>query len=118
MSYRDVIFGTLCVISGAALAALLSKNGVEDQGQLAALQRRIDALETKAATPTPVRVLNSSQQPELGSAPQRSLERGQSHSNALLQQPTAPPALEDETAAAERRRSEAGVFERVLAGEG
>ncbi len=92
-----------------------------DEGQLSALQRRIDALESRVAAPqAPSRVPGTVERRDQGATPPGVRDqpelRSDSRAGAMPAEQAVPP-FADAAAAAERRRYEGGVFEQTLSAE-
>jgi hypothetical protein len=121
MSRSTIFLAALCVIGGAVAAALLVGRGRDEADpRVAQLQRRLDAVEHRAAAPlapgVPGTVLPRD---EAAASAETRLDRGSSPGLPAvpMSDQQVLPAFVDAAAAAERRRYEAGVLEQTLSSE-
>jgi hypothetical protein len=123
MARQTIILATACAIGGAIVAALLMARGRDaDEAQVAALQRRLDSLESRAVIPRapsggPGTVALRDQEAKPPGVSDHLDSRSHSVAGAPPGVTPAPPFM-DPVAAAEQRRYEAGVFEQTLSAEG
>ena len=117
MARRPVVLATVCAIGGAVVAALLMARGRDaDDIRMAALQRRLDTLESRVAvSQAPSGVPGTVALRDQGAPPPATRDHTEKLSNprgvAMPDEQAALPFM-DPAAAAERRRYEAGVMSR------
>lgn len=118
MHRQGIVLAIVCALGGAAVAALLiDRDAGTDTAQVSDLQRRLAAVEGRVATPpAPARVAGPVERPSEGAKAPGADQPLQPREFAVPDEGT-PSPLADAVADAERRRYEAGVFERVLAAE-
>jgi len=120
MHRQSIVLATLCALGGAGVAALLiDRDTRSDVARVSELQRRLDVLEGKVATPalperTPVAPVarpsdKQALPPGVGESAQAPAVATPDEANSL--------PFADAAADAERRRYETGVFEQALAAE-
>jgi hypothetical protein len=113
-----MLLAAVCAIGGAVVAALLMDRGRDaDEDQVAALQRRLDTLESRAAVPQlpsgAPGTVGRRDQVATSPASDHTIKRSDPRAGARPEEQAVPP-FADAVADAERRRYEAGVFEQTL----
>lgn len=119
MPRQSIVLAVLCALGGAGVAALLiDRDPGTDASRLSELQRRLDAVEGRIATP-PAPAARAAAPTGPGTGPAKAPEADAPVQARAFEVPGegAPSAFVDAAADAERRRYEAGVFERALAAE-